>query len=157
MQGQADTSGRVPYTYKGKTFLIPKWSTQIEADFAKWVETRARQQAWDRRKEMSQADYETEMARINKEKNAGEFEWGADVVMRAWGRWGPVASEGNKLLVYMTLHALDESITQQWVEDFSRDRKEYMKFWNTILWPLNYPPDEPDELQKGETRPAQES
>lgn len=167
MDGNSDLTGRISFRYKDRTFLISRWSPQVQADYAKWVLQRARRQLKERQKDMTDYEYQREADRISREQNAGEYEWGGPIVTRTLMR---ARSEGGLYLFWLTLRATDpndRTITEAFVREIAeaddvptvsdKGRRTYPRpfqtFYEDELLPLNFPPDDP-ETEEGSPAPG---
>lgn len=147
MDGQSRISGApIRLEHAGKAFDIPPWPIEIERQFAAWVYERSKQRIRADRRADGEAEYRERMDGLRRDYDSGVYEWGAPIVVRAWQ-----SPSGSRHLVYLTLRALDKTVTPEWVEAMARDRRAWDDLWEDLI-ALNFT--DPEEAE--ETPPTPE-
>lgn len=139
MEGQRRILGTpVPVTINGKEYLIPPWTLAQEGQFAAWVEARSRARLQARRKDLGEDEYREQMDGLRRDVDAGLYEWGSKIVVGAWS-----SMPGGKHLLYLTLAAVDKTVTPAAIDAVAADRVQWKQLWEEVLIPLNFPPSGP--------------
>ncbi len=139
----------VPFEYNGKTYQIGPWSFLIEGMFAAWVERRAVLRLDASRGSIGEDEYRIQRRELRQDIDKGMYEWGSDIVASAWQN-----PEGSRHIVYLTLHAIDPSVTPHFVQEMSRNKAVWKDLWGNILLPLNFPPEPAPKKEETEVSAA---
>jgi hypothetical protein len=157
MEGQQQTlKTGFPFEFRGKVHHIEKWDFNLENDFAAWVVARSKARIRADRRQDGEEEYQARMDGLRRDVDAGLYEWGMPIVVRAWR-----SPEGSIHIVWLTLLRQDKEVKKSDVTALARDdREKWDELWEDLIalnFPLPAAPEDgetPDQEAPGKETPA---